>query len=71
MPDFSFVSRRKEKKRKEKNKEVKCREFPPLNSFTDEHSKHTLSDAPLVSVPKKKLKGNYNRECHDFLQRAT
>lgn len=32
----------------------------------DEHSKHTLSDAPLVSVPKKKLKGNYNRECHDF-----
>lgn len=27
----------------------------------DEHSRHTLSDAPLVSVPKKKLKGNYNQ----------
>lgn len=27
----------------------------------DDHSRHTLSDAPLVSVPKKKLKGNYNQ----------
>lgn len=27
----------------------------------DEHSRHTLSDAPLVSVPKKNLKGNYNQ----------
>lgn len=32
----------------------------------DEHSKHTLSDAPLVSVPKKKLKGNYNQSVSRF-----
>lgn len=62
IPDLSFVSRGKEKNDAEN--------YLPL-IFADEYSKHTLSDAPLVSVPKKKLKGNYNRECHDFTQRAT
>ena len=35
----------------------------PFNSLDhgDDHSRHTLSDAPLVSVPKKELKGNYNQ----------
>lgn len=61
MLDLSFVSRGKEKN--------DAKNY--LLIFADEYSKHTLSDAPLVSVPKKKLKGNYNRECHDFSQRAT
>lgn len=34
----------------------------------DKHSNHTLSDAPLVSVPKKKLKGNYNQSVSRFAQ---
>ena len=34
--------------------------YRPLTKPIKEHSKHTLSDDPLVSEPKKKLKGNYN-----------
>jgi len=39
-------------KGKEKND---AENYLPL-IFADEYSKHTLSDAPLVSVPRKKLK---------------
>ena len=47
MLDLSFISKGKEKNGAEK--------YLPL-IFADEYSKHTLSDAPLVSMPRKKLK---------------
>jgi len=47
MLDLSFISKGKEKNGAEK--------YLPL-IFADEYAKHTLSDAPLVSVPRKKLK---------------
>lgn len=65
MISFSRVAKNKKKKEREKRKEKSdALQSPPSpNKSDDEHFKHTLSDAPLVSVPKKKLKGNYDREC--------
>jgi hypothetical protein len=63
-PSPPFVSRKKRNER--------CWNYSPSLNLADEHSKHTLSDAPLVSVPKKKLKGNYNRWMpRDISQSAT